>query len=60
MGSGASAHRAGVSREAVRLGARSGAARHIGLEEIDDGIWSIYFGMILLARLDERDCIIRE
>ncbi len=33
---------------------------HIGLEEIDDGIWSIFFGTILLARLDERDCIIRE
>jgi transposase InsO family protein len=33
---------------------------HIGLEEIDDGIWSIYFGSILLARLDERDRIIRE
>lgn len=33
---------------------------HIGLEEVDDGIWSIYFGSILLARLDERDYIIRE
>lgn len=28
---------------------------HIGLEEVDDGIWSIYFGRVLLARLDERD-----
>ena len=27
----------------------------IGLEEVDDGIWSIYFYDVLLARLDERD-----
>ena len=32
---------------------------HIGLEESDDGIWSIYLGAVLLARLDERDYIIR-
>jgi len=32
---------------------------HIGLEEVDDGIWSIYFGSVLLARLDERDYVIR-
>ncbi|MEP6780325.1 MAG: hypothetical protein ABJC26_10575 [Gemmatimonadaceae bacterium] len=32
----------------------------VGLEEIDDGIWSIYFGNVLLARFDERDGIIRE
>jgi hypothetical protein len=31
----------------------------IGLEEVDDGIWSIYFGRVLLARLDERDYILR-
>ncbi len=32
---------------------------HIGLEEIDTGIWSIYLGPVLLAKLDERDHIIR-
>ena len=32
---------------------------YIGLEEIDDGIWSIYFNRVLLARLDERDFILR-
>src|SRR5215208_504232 len=32
---------------------------HIGLEESDAGIWSIYLGPVLLARLDERDHIIR-
>ncbi|MEJ7809997.1 MAG: hypothetical protein WKG32_06200 [Gemmatimonadaceae bacterium] len=32
---------------------------HTGLEEVDDGVWSIYFGTVLLARLDERDHIIR-
>src|SRR5438876_3942256 len=33
---------------------------HIGLEEINDGIWSIYFNRVLLARLDERDYVIRD
>jgi hypothetical protein len=32
---------------------------HIGIEEVNDGIWSIAFGRVLLARLDERDSIIR-
>jgi len=32
---------------------------HIGLEETDDGIWAIYFNTVLLAKLDERDYIIR-
>ena len=31
----------------------------IGLEEVDDGIWSIYFCQVLLARLDERDSVLR-
>ena len=31
---------------------------YIGLEEVDDGIWSIFFANTLLARLDERDFII--
>jgi transposase InsO family protein len=33
---------------------------HIGLEEVEDGIWSIYFGTVLLSRVDERDFIIRD
>ena len=33
---------------------------HIGLEEVNDGIWSIYFNRVLLARLNERDYIIRD
>src|SRR5205809_1509088 len=33
---------------------------HIGLEEVNDGIWSIYFNRVLLARLDERDYVIRD
>jgi putative transposase len=32
---------------------------HIGLEEVDDGVWTIYFNTVLLAKLDERDYIIR-
>ena len=31
----------------------------IGLEETGDGVWSIYLSTVLLARLDERDHIIR-
>ena len=26
-----------------------------GLEEIDDGIWSPYYGPVLLTRFDERE-----
>jgi transposase InsO family protein len=32
---------------------------YIGLEEVADGIWSVYFCQVLLARLDERDFVIR-
>jgi hypothetical protein len=31
----------------------------IGLDETDDGIWSIYFGTVLLGKVDERDMVIR-
>ncbi len=31
----------------------------VGLEEVDDGVWSIYFCNVLLARVDERDYVIR-
>ena len=31
----------------------------VGLEEVDDGRWSIYFCNVLLARVDERDYILR-
>ena len=27
----------------------------VGLEEIDDGVWSLFYGSTLLARFDERD-----
>ena len=29
--------------------------QHVGLEEIDDGIWTISLGAVLLATFDERD-----
>lgn len=32
---------------------------HIGLEEVEDGIWNIYLNDFLLAKIDERDCIVR-
>lgn len=28
---------------------------HVGFEETQDGIWSVYFGPVLLGRFDERD-----
>jgi hypothetical protein len=31
-----------------------------GSEETDDGIWWIYFGTVLLGKVDERDMIIRD
>lgn len=39
--------------------AQSLTNHHIGLEETEDGIWSICFNTVLLAKLDERDYIIR-
>jgi hypothetical protein len=33
--------------------------QHIGMEETDDGVWSIYFNTVLIATLNERDYIIR-
>jgi hypothetical protein len=32
--------------------------QHIGLEETDDGLWTIHFNGFLLATVDERDYII--
>ena len=29
--------------------------QRVGLEETDDGLWSLYFGPLLLGRYDERD-----
>ena len=31
------------------------SGKRIGLEEIDDGIWSVYFHRVLLGRFDERN-----
>ena len=33
--------------------------QHIGLDETDDGVWSIFFNTVLIATVDERDYIIR-
>jgi putative transposase len=33
--------------------------QHVGLEEIDDAIWSLYFGPIELGRFDEREWQLR-
>ena len=31
------------------------AGQRIGLEEIAEGTWTVYFGTVLLARLDDRE-----
>lgn len=31
------------------------AGEHLGLEQIDDHLWSIYYGTLLIARFDERE-----
>ena len=31
----------------------------IGLEEISTGVWSVYLGNVLLARIAERDFVVR-
>ena len=31
----------------------------LGLEEVDDRVWSVYFCNVLLARVDERDYVLR-
>ena len=33
---------------------------YVGLEEIDDGIWDVYFGPLKLGRLDERRMLIED
>ena len=33
--------------------------QHIGLDETDNGVWSIFFNTVLIATVDERDYIIR-
>ena len=30
------------------------SGEHVGLEEIDDGVWNVYFGPLKLGRLLER------
>jgi transposase InsO family protein len=30
------------------------AEQYVGLEEVDDGIWDVYFGTVLLGQMDER------
>jgi transposase InsO family protein len=31
------------------------AEEYVGFEEVDDGVWSLHFGPLLLARFEERD-----
>ena len=31
------------------------AEEYVGLEEVEDGVWSVYFGPVLLGRFSERD-----
>jgi hypothetical protein len=31
------------------------AEEYVGFDEIEDGVWSVYFGPVLLGRFSERD-----
>jgi transposase InsO family protein len=52
---------AGTIRFKTRLLYLSTALRQhrVGLEEVDDGIWSLYFCNVLLGRIDERRALIK-
>ena len=52
---------AGTIRFKTRLLYLSTALRQhrIGLEEVDDGIWSVYFCHVLLGRIDERTALMK-
>ena len=52
---------AGTVRFKARLLYLSTALKQhrVGLEEVDDGIWSLYFCNVLLGRIDERQALIR-
>lgn len=52
---------AGTIRFKTRLLYLSTALRQhrVGLEEVDDGIWSLYFCTVLLGRIDERKALMK-
>jgi hypothetical protein len=52
---------AGTIRFKARLLYLSTALKQhrVGLEEVDDGIWSVFFGDVLLGRIDERQALVR-
>jgi transposase InsO family protein len=52
---------AGTIRFKTRLLYLSTALRQhrVGLEEVDDGIWSLYFCSVLLGRIDERKALMK-
>jgi putative transposase len=52
---------AGTIRFKTRLLYLSTALRQhrVGLEEVDDGIWSLYFCNVLLGRIDERKALMK-
>jgi hypothetical protein len=43
----------------LRFIAHSLKQQVLGLEEVEDGVWSIYFCRVLLAGVDERDYVLR-
>lgn len=34
--------------------------QYVGLEEVDNDLWNVYFGSLKLGRLDERDLRIED
>jgi putative transposase len=33
---------------------------YVGLEEVDDGVWDVYFGSVRLGQMDERTFTIQD
>ncbi len=33
---------------------------YVGLEEVDDGVWDVYFGTVRLGQMDERTFTIQD
>jgi hypothetical protein len=43
-----------VQRRQTPRAGRTLAGEYVGLEEVDDGLWDVYFGPVKLGRMDER------
>lgn len=47
-------------RPKLRYVANALAHHHVGLDETDGGIWSLFINAVLLAKFDERDLVLHD